>query len=170
MARGRDRTRGVGVRSVGVRSDEGSAMLEFIALSLLFLVPLIYLVVTLSRVQAGAFAAESAASEAARTVVITGVRELENGARLASAMDHGERRAQAAVGLIASDFGFDNDDASLALACDDTCLAPGSDVTAEVTLRVTLPGIPGFLSASVPLDVEVVGSARSPVDSLTEDS
>lgn len=150
--------------------DEGAAMLEFIALSLLLLVPLIYLVVTLSRIQAGAFAAESAASEAVRTAVVTGVREFEDGGQRSSAMGEGERRAQAAVGIVASDFGFASDDASLVLGCDGTCLAPGSDVTAEVTVRVTLPGIPGFLGGSVPLDVEVVGSARSPVDSLTEDS
>lgn len=159
-----------GPGGVDPRGDEGAAMLEFIALSLLLLVPLIYLVVTLSRVQAGAFAAESAASEAARTVVVTGVRELEDGAQRSTAMDQGERRARAAVGLVASDFGFASEDAPLVLNCDGICLAPGSDVTAEVTMHVTLPGIPGFLSGSVPLDVEVVGSARSPVDSLTEDS
>ncbi len=152
------------------RGDEGAAMLEFIALSLLLLVPLIYLVVTLSRIQAGAFAAESAASEAARAVVVTGVRALEDGTQPSTAMHLGERRARAAVGLVASDFGFASHDASLVLQCDGTCLAPGSDITAEVTMHVALPGIPGFLGGSVPLDVEVVGSARSPVDSLTEDS
>ncbi len=162
--------RSQGSGGVDPRGDEGAAMLEFIALSLLLLVPLIYLVVTLSRVQAGAFAAESAASEAARTVVVTGVRQLEDGASRSSAMGRGEQRAQAAVGLIASDFGFASEDASLVLHCDGTCLAPGSDVTAVVTMHVALPGIPGFLSGSVPLEVEVVGSARSPVDSLTEDS
>ncbi|PKQ18676.1 MAG: hypothetical protein CVT68_02145 [Actinobacteria bacterium HGW-Actinobacteria-8] len=85
-------------------------------------------------------------------------------------MGQGERRAQASVGLVASDFGFASEDAALILRCHGTCLAPGSDVTAVVTMRVALPGIPGFLSGSVPLEVEVVGSARSPVDSLTEDS
>ncbi len=164
MARRRGRGR------EGPRGDEGAAMLEFIALSLVLLVPLIYLVVTLSRIQAGAFAAESAASEAARTVVVTGVRALENGAQRSTAMSQGERRAQAAVGLVASDFGFAREDAALVLGCDGTCLTPGSDVTAAVTMHVALPGIPGFLGGGVPLDVEVVGSARSPVDSLTEDS
>lgn len=145
-------------------------MLEFIALSLLLLVPLVYLVVTVARVQAGAFAAESAAGEAARAVVVTGVRELENGASRPSAMGSGARQAQAAVGIVVSDFGFVPDDASLDVGCQGVCLAPGSDITATVTMRVSLPGIPGFLSGSVPLEVEVLGSARSPVDSLTEDS
>jgi hypothetical protein len=39
-----------------------------------------------------------------------------------------------------------------------------------VTMHVALPRIPGFLSGSIPLDVVVVGSARSPVDSVAEDS
>ncbi|MCB2413562.1 pilus assembly protein [Demequina sp. TTPB684] len=145
-------------------------MLEFIALSLLLLIPLVYLVVTVSRIQAGAFAAESAAGEAARTFVVTGVHELESGASRASATHAGQTRAQAAVGLVASDFGFTDDEAALTVACAGTCLEPGTDVTAEVTMHVTLPGIPGFLSGAIPLEVEVVGSARSPVDSLTEDS
>lgn len=150
--------------------DEGAAMLEFIALSLLLLIPLIYLVVTLSRIQAGAFAAESAASEASRTLVVTGVHELESGASRSAAMSQGSQRAQAAVGLVAADFGFSSEEAALILACEGTCLEPGTNATAEVTIQVALPGIPGFLNSSIPLEVEVVGSARSPVDSLTEDS
>ncbi len=151
-------------------NDEGAAMLEFIALSLLLLIPLIYLVVTLSRIQAGAFAAESAASEAARSFVVTGVHQMESGASRAVAVSQGGTRARASVGVVAADFGFASEDASLTVACDATCLEPGSNVTAEVTMRVTLPGIPGFVSGSIPLEVEVVGSARTPVDSLTEDS
>lgn len=162
--------RPVRCRTAPARNDDGAAMLEFIALSLLLLIPLVYLVVTMARVQAGAFAAESAAGEAARAVVVAGVRELENGSSRPSAMDRGERRAQAAVGIVVADFGFGSEDASLGLDCQGVCLSPGSDVTATVTMRVSLPGIPGFLSGSIPLEVEVVGSARSPVDTLTEDS
>ncbi len=120
-------------------------MLEFIALSLLLLVPLIYLVVTVSRVQAGAFAAESAAAEAARATVVTGVRELESGTARASAMSRGEGRADAAVGVVASDFGFVPDDASLSLGCDAVCLAPGSNVTADghnARIASRHPGVP----------------------------
>lgn len=145
-------------------------MLEFIALSLLLLVPLIYLVVTLGRIQAGAFAAESASSEAARTAVVTGVRHREDGESPGAAMNAGATRAEAAVGVVTADFGFSQEDAALVLNCEGTCLSPGSNVTAQVTVRVPLPGIPGFVGDRLPLEVEVVGSARSPVDSLTEDS
>ena len=53
------------VRRTGHR-DEGRAIVEFIAVGLLVLVPIVYLVVTLGRVQAAAFAVSTAAREAGR--------------------------------------------------------------------------------------------------------
>lgn len=149
--------------------DDGAAIIEFIALSLLLLVPLTYLVVTLSRIQAGAFAAEGAAHEAARTAVVTGVASREQGASREAAMAAGASRADAALRLVADDFGFDSDTASLALTCEGPCLEPGGNVDAEVTIAVALPGIPGFLSGAIPLAVDVVASARAPVDSVVKD-
>lgn len=150
--------------------DEGSAILEFIALSLLLLVPLVYLVLTLARVQAGAFAAESAANAAARSAVVEGVAEREDGASVSAAMAGADARASRAASLAASDFGFGEDDASLALTCEGACLEPGGNMDAEVTITVALPGIPGFVRAWIPLEVEVSGSARAPVDSVARDS
>ena len=149
--------------------DDGAAIVEFIALSLLLLVPLTYLVVTLSRIQAGAFAAEGAAHEAARTAVVTGVASREHGASRDAAMAAGAGRADAAVWLVADDFGFDSDSAELTLTCDGPCLEPGGNVDAEVTIVVALPGIPGFVSGAIPLAVDIVASARAPVDSVVND-
>jgi hypothetical protein len=84
-------------------------------------------------------------------------------------MAAGASRAEAAVALVADDFGFDSDAASLALTCEGPCLEPGGNVDAEVTVAVVLPGIPGFLSGALPLSVDVVGSARAPVDSVVSD-
>ena len=156
-------------RAGATRGDEGAAIVEFIALSLLLLVPLVYLVVTLARIQAGALAAESAAGQAARTVVVTGVAAREHGASASAAMEEGAGHAHAAVDVVATDFGFASGDASLVLSCSGACLEPGGDVMADVTVSVALPGIPAFLVGVLPLRVEVAGSARSPVDSLTED-
>ena len=150
-------------------ADEGAAVVEFIVLSLLLLVPLTYLVVTFSRIQAGAFAAEGAAHEAARTTVVTGVASREHGSSREAGMAAGLRRAEAAVALAADDFGFDSDAASLVITCEGPCLEPGGNVDAEVTVAVALPGIPGFLSGALPLAVNVVGSARAPVDSVVRD-
>ncbi len=149
--------------------DEGAAIIEFIALSLLLLVPLTYLVVTLSRIQAGAFAAEGAAHEAARAAVVTGVASREHGASREAAMEAGAGRADAAVWLVADDFGFDSKSANLTLTCDGPCLEPGGNVSAEVTIVVELPGIPGFVSGAIPLAVDIVSSARAPVDSVVND-
>lgn len=157
-------------RGHGGVADEGAAIVEFIFLSLLLLVPLVYLVVTLSRIQAGAFAAESSAHEAARTTVVTGVARIEEGASRDAAMDAGSRRALDAVAVTAEDFGFAGDAATLALTCDGPCLDVGTNVEAEVTVTVPLPGIPGFLSDAIPLEVTVTGSARAPVDSVRSDS
>lgn len=154
----------------GGEADAGSAMVEFMVLTVLFLVPLVYLVVTLARIQAGAFAAESAAHDAARTTVVTGVSAREQGASHEAAMGLGAERARAAVNLAAGNFGFDADDAELTLACDGRCLEQGSNVSADVTVTVALPGIPGFLSHAMPLSVAVSATARAPVDSLRSDS
>jgi len=158
-----------GLRRSRQLDDEGSAMVEFIALSLLLLVPLVYLVVTLSRVQAGAFAAEAAAHDAARTTVVVGVGSIESGASSASAMDAASRRADAGVAVVVDDFGFSDDDATLELTCDGRCLDPGGNIDARVTVTVALPGIPRFVSGAVPLAVDVVASARAPVDSVVRD-
>lgn len=149
--------------------DQGSAIVEFIALALLMLVPLVYLVVTLARIQAGAFAAEAAAHEAARTTVVTGVAAVESGAVTASAMDAASRRADAAVAVVADDFGFSDDDATLELTCEGPCLDPGGNIDARVTVSVSLPGVPGFVGGAFPLAVDVVASARAPVDSVVND-
>ena len=167
---------GVSVKAIGghrvcrgYRGDEGAAVVEFIALSLLLLVPLTYLVVTLSRIQAGAFAAEGAAHEAARTAVVTGVAKLEHGASRDASMAAGAARADSAVLLVVDDFGFEPSDAVWNLTCEGLCLEPGGNVQARVTIAVALPGIPGFLGGNIPLSVDVVASARAPVDSVVRD-
>jgi hypothetical protein len=84
-------------------------------------------------------------------------------------MAAGASRAEAAVALVADDFGFSTGAASLNLTCEGQCLEPGGNVDALVTVAVALPGIPGFLGGVLPLSVDVVGSARAPVDSVVND-
>ena len=50
-----------GLRALRRRDEGGSAVVEFVFLAVLLMVPLFYLVMTLSRVQAGAYAASTAA-------------------------------------------------------------------------------------------------------------
>ena len=51
---------------VSLRDETGTAALEFITVGLILLVPLVYLVLALASLQAGTFAVEGAARQAAR--------------------------------------------------------------------------------------------------------
>ncbi|KRD41278.1 pilus assembly protein TadE [Cellulomonas sp. Root930] len=139
---------------MNLTDDEGSSVIEFLGLSLVLLVPLVYLVLVLGRIEAATFAAEGAAREAARTYVV------------ADRADEGAERAVAAVGIALRDQGFDDDPAeALTLTCSTTpCLAPGSDVAARIDVRVLLPFVPGFVRDVVPLEVPVSAERVAPVD------
>lgn len=149
-----------------VGSDGGSAIIEFLGMSLLLLVPLLYLVVALSRIQAGSFGAEFASREASRGAVVAGVQSLDHGANLGQAVAAADRRGSAVATLAVEDFGFDADRSmKVAFACEpQPCLSPGSDVIATVEIRVDLPGLPGFVRGWLPLGVTLKSASASAVD------
>lgn len=150
-----------------VRSDSGSAVVEFIAVTLTLLIPVVYLVVCLARIQAGALAAESAAYDAGRSLVVTGVAELERGATYKEAFAAGAARASAVTDLTLGAFGFSNEDADFRVTCStETCLAPGGNVYVEVDVAVALPGVPAFVGRLIPLEVTVSSRSTAPVDGL----
>ena len=134
--------------------DEGSSVIEFLGLTLVLLIPLVYLVLTLGRLEAAMFATEGAAREAARTYVA------------ADGADEGAERAVAAVGIALRDQGFDDDPATaLVLTCSAVpCLAPGSAVSARIEVRVPLPFVPSFVRDVIPLEVPVSAERVAPVD------
>lgn len=147
------------------RKDGGGAIVEFIGMTLLLLVPLVYLIVAFSRIQAAGYAADLAARDAARTSVVSGVSALDNGATRNQAMAVADRRAGNVLSLTLGDFGFDAGDGILSLRCVPTpCLAPGSDIVATVEIEVALPGVPGFVQSWLPLSVGVSAEAASSVD------
>jgi Flp pilus assembly protein TadG len=132
--------------------EAGAAMIEFLGAAVILLIPLVYLVLTLAQVQAGTFAVEGAAREAARAVVT------------ADASAEGAARAEAAVRIALADQGFDGG-GSLALECShDPCLTPGGMVGARVTLAVPLPFVPAALRSWVPLEVPVEAAHVGTVD------
>lgn len=114
----------------GDSQESGSAVVEFVFLGLLLLVPVVYFVVTLSQLQAGSFAVVGAADQAAKVYVTEeSVPEAAAGAR------------QAAL-LVLEDFGFEAAAAEVQIRCSGECLAAGSGVTVEVRLEVGLPLMP----------------------------
>lgn len=110
--------------------EEGNAVLEFIFLGLLLLVPVVYLILTVGQLQGGAFAVVGAADQAAKIFVD------------ADSPQQGDARARQAALLALSDFGFDPSAVSTDISCSGECLTPGSTVTVSVELRVPLPLIP----------------------------
>jgi uncharacterized MAPEG superfamily protein len=133
--------------------DEGRAIIEFIFLGILLLLPLVYLVLAAARVQAGAFSVSLAGREAGRAFV-TARTETE-----------AEARARAAAALAFEDFAFE--DGEVTVSCDGTpCLRPGGGVTAVATLTVPLPLVPDFIADHVPSSVTVSSTHVSTVDSF----
>lgn len=148
---------GVRARVAGLRrADTGAAVVEFVGLAVVLLVPLVYLVVVLGRVQAGAYAVEAAARSAAR--VYAGAASQEQAAG----------QARAAVTLALGDHGFaaDPDDVTQ-VTCEATpCLQPEARVRVRVRVEVSLPGVPAPLAAVVPVQVPVEAESVAVVDRL----
>ncbi|ABY23091.1 conserved hypothetical protein [Renibacterium salmoninarum ATCC 33209] len=111
--------------------ESGSAMIEFVFLGLILLVPVVYLIITLGQLQAGAFAVVGAADQAAKVYV--------------TAPESGSAQGQAeqAVQLAMHDFGFRAEDVTLQINCDPAdCQSSGSVVKVSVKVAVPLPLIP----------------------------
>jgi hypothetical protein len=146
-------------RRAAQAGDAGNAIVEFLGGALLLLVPIVYLVLVLGRVQAATFAVDCAAREAARAVVT------------APDADAATARGLAAVALALGDQGVAADPAAVtSLECDGPCLEPGSVVTVRVAVDVPLPGVPTWLQGAVPLAVPVSATATAAVDTYREAS
>lgn len=135
--------------------DRGSATVEFVTVGVLLLVPLVYAVLVLARIQAASFAADSSAREAARAFVT------------ATSDADGRRRAAIAVRLGLLDQGFTAPGAGdLTLECGTpgTCLTPGGQVLVRVQVRVVLPGVPRFVDRAFSTGVTVRAGQVAVVD------
>lgn len=122
-------------------------MVEFVVLAVLMLVPLIYLVMTMARLQAGAYAASAAAREAGRGYVT------------ATTQEEAEPRALAAARIAFEDQGFSGGQGVVSIDCDgDPCLRPEGRIEVAATVTVPLPFVPAFARDVVPLEVPVSAS------------
>lgn len=139
--------------------ERGSAVVEFLGVSLVMLVPLVYLVVTTARIQAAAFAAEGAAREAGRLIA------------QADSIEEGVAMAQLGVELAFADQGFDVDGGSvLDVACSvPDCLVAGEYVYLTVSTDVELPLAPDFLTGTLPTSVAISADAMTAVSGFRDD-
>lgn len=111
--------------------EQGSAVVEFTFLALLLMVPLVYFIITVGQIQGGSFAVVGAADQAAKVYVA------QAGASTAQVA------ADQAAALALTDFGHGPEQARVAISCSPSdCQAPGTAVTATVTLTIPLPFIP----------------------------
>jgi len=134
--------------------DEGSASLEFITAGLVLLLPLVYLVLTMSSIQAGAFAVEGAARQAARVYVQS------------PSVAHANAAAGRAIEFALADYGLDTDAVTVTVSCRPNptqCLQRRGFVTVVVTTTVALPLAPPVLDLDAPLSVPVSSTATQQV-------
>jgi hypothetical protein len=114
-------------------SDDGSAIVEFVYLAVLLMVPLVYVVLTAISLQRSAFGLTSAARGAGRAYATAGSDRL------------GEARAEASVRLAMQDAGVRWTDTGRVVHCGPCDYAPGSSFTVSLGLRVPLPLVPSWM-------------------------
>lgn len=135
------------------RDDCGNAIVEFVYLAILLMVPLVYVLLTVFQVQRAAFAASSAAREAGR-VFVTSTDEAV-----------AEDRANTSAGIVLRDSGLALAPGDLRITCSSSpCLEPGSRVEVVVTHRVTLPLLPDVFGDGGPASVMVSSEHLEVVD------
>ncbi len=134
------------------RDEGGTAVVEFVVLAVLLLIPLIYLVMVMARLQAGSYAVSQAAREAGRAFVT------------ADSAASAQSRAVAAAHIAFLDHAFE-DVGRVVVRCDGTpCLRPDGRVETTASVSVPLPLVPSFVRDVVPLSVPVSASHLSTVD------
>jgi Flp pilus assembly protein TadG len=137
-----------------LRQNGGSAIVEFTFLSVLFMVPLLYLLLAVFQVQRAAYAVTTATREASRAFVT------------APSNDVGMDRAYAAAAISLADHDLELDASAMDVQCSGvSCLTPGAQVTVDIVIDVPLPFVPALWDGSFPAAVPVRASHIQVVDS-----
>jgi Flp pilus assembly protein TadG len=123
------------------RDQRGSALVELTWLGILLLVPVIWIVLSASEVQRGAFATSAAARAAGRAYA------------LAATDAEGRAQAEAAARQAVADQGADGQGLDLSVSCRPVpgdCHRAGSVVTVRIHSGVDLPLLPSVLGGGAP--------------------
>jgi hypothetical protein len=147
----------------GASGDRGSAVVEFLGVALLLLVPTVYLVLVLGRLQAATFAVDGAAREAVRAVLAVPAWDAT---RTGGDPIDPQAAARAAATVALHDQGLPADPEAVDVVCDPGCSAAGAGVTARVEVRVPLPGVPAVVQGAIPLAVPVSAQASGLLDAF----
>lgn len=122
-----------------LRRQDGNAMVEFVYLSVLLMVPLVYVLTSAFQVQRAAFGVTEGARQAARAYVT-------------SSDSSAEGRAREAAALALSDQGV-TEPPKTEITCSPGCRTPGATVTVTVRHVVRLPvfSLLGTLAPVIPV-------------------
>jgi hypothetical protein len=135
-----------------LRGDDGNAIVEFVYLAVLLMIPLAYLLLTVFRVQGAMYAVSSATREAGRVFVTSGSGDAD-------------ARSTTAASIVMADGGLELDARELSIRCSaHPCLTPGANVEIAIGYDVALPFLPRFLDGAVPASIHVVGRHLEVVD------
>lgn len=139
------------------RDESGTALIEFVWLAILLLVPLLYIVLAAFDTQRAAYAASAAARSAGRAFVT------------APDQATGYARARVAVRLAYQDQKIDTvPDVRITCRPDPrNCLTPGSVVRAEIRSTVDLPLMPAALGSDTP-SIRVDSEHEAPYGTFRE--
>jgi len=138
------------------RASEGTATVEFVWLTILLLVPIVYIVIAMFDAQRAAFGVSTASRSAARAFI------------QAPDVASGERRARIAARIALDDQALP--EASVQITCLPSpadCLTPGSSVRVLIRTTRALPLTPSALGSQLggitvdSVHVEPYGSYRS---------
>lgn len=117
--------------SSGHEDDEGSAVVEFLLVGVVLLVPILIFVGVLAQAQAAAFAAVAAAQQGSQVLASQPAGKVSTG------------QVQSAAALPAADQGFDDGEIEVTVTCSDgTCEEAGATATVTAVATVRLPRIP----------------------------
>jgi hypothetical protein len=139
------------------RDESGTALVEFVWLAILLIVPLLYIVLAAFDTQRAAYAASAAARSAGRAFVT------------APDQATGYQRAREAVRLAYRDQRLDSTP-EVRITCRPDprdCLTPGSVVRAEIHSAVALPLLPTVFGSSTP-SIRVESEHEAPYGTFRE--
>ena len=133
--------------------ESGNAIVEFVVLAMLMMLPLVYILLTIFRVQSATYALSSASLESGRVFVT------------APSVADAAPQALAAARLVMADSGLTLRTDEVAFTCSSNpCLRPGSRVTVVLTYQVDLPLVPRFLAGNAPASVRISSRHLEVVD------
>lgn len=139
--------------------ETGSAIVEFVWLGLILMVPIVYILLAVFDLQRASYGVSAASRAAGRAFV------------LAPDQGSGYARAQRAAEVALKDQGIEPGGVAVRISCTpdpERCLSPGAVISVAVRTSQPLPFIPSALGGSRPA-VTVNGTHTEPYGTFRED-